>query len=321
MDQLVQFYFKHALAPTTLRTYQSAFKRYHDFCSAHNNQLFPLSELQLCQFVATLASQGVSHKSLKGYLSALRFFQISHNNEDPKVNEMVTLQYVLRGIKGVQSKSSGFQPRVRLPITPHILLSMRRAWEANAPDFDCDMLWAAACTCFFGFLRSGEATVPSLSGYDPQVHLSIGDVSVDSNSSPTAVRLHIKASKTDPFRLGVHIFLGKTNSPLCPVTALLSYISKRGLSPGPLFKHGNNRPLTRDTFVQEVKSALGTAGYDSSCYAGHSFRIGAATTAAAAGVEDCLIKTLGRWQSTAYLAYVKVPRETLTSISARLARM
>ena len=31
---------------------------------------------------------------------------------------------------------------------------------------------AAATTCLFGFLRSGEITTPSLSGYDPQSHLS-----------------------------------------------------------------------------------------------------------------------------------------------------
>ena len=39
-------------------------------------------------------------------------------------------------------------------------------------------------------------------------------------------------------------------------------------------------------------------------YAGHSLRIGVATTAAMAGVEDAMIQTLGRWQSAAYVQYV-----------------
>ena len=39
-------------------------------------------------------------------------------------------------------------------------------------------------------------------------------------------------------------------------------------------------------------------------YACHSFRIGAATTAAMAGVEDAKIHTLGRWRSAAYVQYV-----------------
>ena len=39
---------------------------------------------------------------------------------------------------------------------------------------------------------------------------------------------------------------------------------------------------------------------EASEFAGHRFRIGAATTAAARGVEDSLIKTLGHWESSAY---------------------
>ena len=45
--------------------------------------------------------------------------------------------------------------------------------------------------------------------------------------------------------------------------------------------------------VAAVREALRRAGLISTDYAGHSFRIGAATTAAQKGVQDSLIKTLG----------------------------
>ena len=59
---------------------------------------------------------------------------------------------------------------------------------------------------FFGFLRSGEATVPTQSSYDAAVHLSISDVSLTSAADPEAIVVRIKASKTDPFRNGTSIF-------------------------------------------------------------------------------------------------------------------
>jgi len=67
-----------------------------------------------------------------------------------------------------------------------------------------------------------------------------------------------------------------------------------------------------------VREALQKAGVDQSRYCGHSFRIGAATTATAKGMEDLIIKTLGRWNSLAYLQYVKIPRDQLASYSSLL---
>ena len=41
--------------------------------------------------------------------------------------------------------------------------------------------------------------MPSIKSYDPGCHLSAGDVSLDSLTSPKVVGVHIKASKTGPF--------------------------------------------------------------------------------------------------------------------------
>ena len=108
------------------------------------------------------------------------------------------------------------------------------------------------------------------------------------------VSLRIKASKMDPFRAGVTLHLGRTDRDLCPVAALLSYIEVRGLQPGPLFVWQNGQQLTRQVLVNRIREALSSVGVDPAPYSGHSFCIGAATSAAAAaGVEDAVIKILG----------------------------
>ena len=85
-----------------------------------------------------------------------------------------------------------------------------------------------------------------------------------------------------------------------------------------MFEDG--RLLTRARFVQAIRTGLKEAGIDDSKYCSHSFRIGAATTAAAVGIEDSVIKTLGRWESLAYLQYIKIPRDQLAGYTKKLAQ-
>jgi hypothetical protein len=96
------------------------------------------------------------------------------------------------------------------------------------------MLWAAFCVGFFGFMRSGEFTCPSLEAFSLDM-LSPGDVAVDSYQNPSYVTVTLRQSKNDPFAAGVTIHLGRTGTPLCPVTALLGYLAQRPPSRGPLF--------------------------------------------------------------------------------------
>ncbi len=75
---------------------------------------------------------------------------------------------------------------------------------------------------------------------------------------------------------------------LCPVTAMLNYLLVRNGGGGPLFKYKDGRFLTRERLVEAVRQALEAAGLDQSKYCGHSFRIGAATTAATRGMSSKL---------------------------------
>ena len=209
MDSLVHQYYNQALAPSTMRMHNSAQPRYRSFCSYMN--ISPITE---SYFVASLASRGVAHKSIKGYLSAIRHLQISSLVTDPLISGMVVLSYVLGDIKHSQAGAGKINPHTRLPKTAGLMRTLKRQWESQGISFNTSMPWATACVCFFGFLRSGEATVPTQALYDAVVHLSISDVPLNSQSFPSTVMVHIKASKTDPFRLGVTVYLGRTDQEL-----------------------------------------------------------------------------------------------------------
>ena len=72
--------------------------------------------------------------------------------------------------------------------------------------------------------------------------------------------------------------------------------------------------LTRAKSVASLHTALSAVGYDGRKFAGHSFRIGAATTAAQYGLEESLIKTLVRLESSAYTRYIRTPPQTVSKM-------
>ena len=105
---------------------------------------------------------------------------------------------------------------------------------------------------FLFFLRSEEATVPIQTSFDPSVHLSITDVMLGSQTTPKVIMIRIKASKTDLFREGTTIPLVRTDSDLCPVAPLFSYVATRSLNSGPLFIFPDGSPLTRQSLIREI---------------------------------------------------------------------
>ena len=110
--------------------------------------------------------------------------------------------------------------------------------------------------------------------------------------------LSIAATKCYQFGAGANITLGHS---LCPVTAIIDDIAIRDSGPGLFFQFP---AVTKAWFVDQLCATLSGMGLPQHLYAGHSFRIGAATTAAMAGVEDAMIQTLGRWQRAAYVQYM-----------------
>ena len=90
------------------------------------------------------------------------------------------------------------------------------------------------------------------------------------------VRLHLKQSKTDHMGHRAHIKLWRTGLDLCPVAAVLRYVESSGAQSGPFFLDSRKEPVQKSTFIAEILENLDFPQHQ---YAGHSFRIGAATSA------------------------------------------
>ncbi|CAC5412752.1 unnamed protein product [Mytilus coruscus] len=227
---------------------------------------------------------------------------------DPMANA-IRLPVILRGIK----KSQNNVVQERLPITSSILNKLCALLSKGIFSPVVDLMFLCAFKmAFFGFLRCGEFTCRSYN--DNSCTVLLQDITVDPTKQFFIFRL--RSSKRDPFRQGVNIIIYE-NDTFKPVDTMSKYLSIRynngALPKSPLFVEDEfqSSPLSRETFISSLRQLLDTLGYNTVKFCGHSFRIGAATSAAACGVEDHIIQTLGRWSSDCYIRYIRTDAKVL----------
>lgn len=311
LSTTAQSFMALAIAPSTSQRYATCLKKYISFCNQLNLQVFPLHEQNMILFTTHMATSS-SYSNIKVHLAAIKFFADihGHNPYNNSSNHLHRLYLVLRGIRRVHG--SKYKRPKRAPITPTLLKVIHRnLFNSSTVYEDKLMLWAAMLTAFFGFLRISEYTSSHVKSYDPQVTLCFEDVKKCPNRS---ISVNIKASKTDPF--STIIQLSPNYSVLCPILALEKYLTIHPTKQGPVFTMHNGKYLTRNKIGKVLENYLPFQQNIST----HSFRIGAATTAAAAGHPRWLIQAMGRWNSDCFRQYIRIPAVTLYKVSTSMTK-
>ena len=256
-----------------------------------NMVAFPLYQQNLVLFVSEMALT-LSHGNIKIHLSALNFFSQT-NGYITSFAPFRWLYLLLCGIKKCQGKK--FKKLKRIPITPEMLFTIKfNLFNSSVHYNDKLMIWAAMLTAFFGFLRVSEYTFSHVNSFIPEATLCYNDITFQINQ----ISLNLKTSKTDPFRSGVIVRLAANGSALCPVAALSLFIQNHPSKHGPLFMFHDGKYLTRQKLSQYLQQFISSNPVQNISF--HSFRIGAATTAARAGYPRWLIQSLGRWSSECF---------------------
>ncbi|CAG2224015.1 unnamed protein product [Mytilus edulis] len=303
-----------SLSESTRLTYKSAFKCFRTFlvmngqpCSEVN---LPYVKEDLLVYFVTYCQKALNlkHQTIKLYLAGVRHYYIRFLGYDPMANA-IRLPVILRGIK----KSQNNVVQERLPITSSILNKLCALLSKGIFSPVLDLMFQCAFKmAFFGFLRCGEFTCRSYN--DNSCTVLLQDITVDPTKQFFIFRL--RSSKRDPFRQGVNITIYE-NDTFKPVDTMNKYLSIRynngALPKSPLFVEDEfqSSPLSRETFISSLRQLLDILGYNTVKFCGHSFRIGAATSAAACGVEDHIIQTLGRWSSDCYIRYIRTDAKVL----------
>ena len=300
----------------TLTGYNSGFRSLCEFCAPLGLLALPASSVTLVAWMHHLTHKPkpVKPKSVKKYLSGVRFFHITNGHawtmSDDPVLHMAKRALARRFPEAPQ--------RLKVPISVGLLwrmcLSIPGFPFPESMLFD-DVLWVtASCIMLLGALRGGELTRvkgtsrPVLLGQD----IFLFNIRELDGSVSSGVKILVRAPKTEPGAAFQEAFAVDASGsfPLNPSFWLSAYrraagaLGLRVLDTYPAFKDARGATLSRDYMVDRANTLRNATGacvrdVDGSAvpFLAASWRAGFVLSARAAGMSEFLIRKAGRWAS------------------------
>lgn len=286
-----------ALSQSTVAIYHRAWQRFTTFSrSVSITPHLPALPSTIALYISSLVSppDNASPATIATNLSAIAYWHKLFNYQDPTSTFIV--RKIMQGVAKTKQAAD-----LRIPITPPMLASILRSADTIAQTvYERVLVPAMFTSMFHAFMRIGEAT---LSPHNIQYHQV-----VLSDAAASITFMSFKHHHGHPITINIPA-TGVPNS--CPVQTIRTYMLARGTRPGPFFCNMDNTPITAQKFRTMLRFALAHAGLSGFHITPHSFRIGAATYAAAMGLSSQQIQAMGRWKSSAFQKYVRISSITI----------
>ena len=318
----------------------SALRTFDYFCHNYFFETAPVTEITLVYYTVW-SSTRVSVGTIKKYVGHIRKRCEEEDIQMPKNDQMPRLSQIWEGLKRLQAAVKG--TFIRLPMTFSLCKKVyglkQQAFDKN-PKRESISLYSmdhplmasvVGAVMLCGAMRPGEATVRKTGAGVITRPLLIKHI-IQHEEFTT---LKVPFRKTHQDGEQCEIVLGPTHEWFCAHSLLIQWLEARRatgevITPDSyLFptkdRTGKLAPLTYDLLTKHLTMDLEAAGFPSTHYKGHSFRIGAATTMALNGVPDYWIEDLGNWArgSTAMRRYIHLsaaPEEERARITCYLGR-
>lgn len=290
---------EQSLAEGSHRAYQRAVNAFQEFRRDHHlDLLWPVPTTQLISFIAYLSIRGRATSTISLHVAAMSYMHKMHGWADP--TDHFVIKKLQEGSRRDKKKGDDRRPITRdllkrmIPMVRFVCLSQ----------YETIMFRAAFVLAFFGFLRVGEFTTQQKHEATDKV-LTRDDIQI-TQARGRFMLVRIRYSKTDQYGQTTTLRIGgNEDMETCPVLAMTAFLQVRPPTKGPLFCHRSGSPLTRYQFSAVMRKVLAYTGTTPSHYGTHSFRIGAATTAAMEGVPGEQIMAMGRWRTDFYKRYIR----------------
>lgn len=285
-----------SLEKSTFKAYGKALESYSNFAkkTLHIRPVLPIQINHVGLYITHLYESGLQYNTIQGHVSALSFYHKLYNHNDPSQSF-----YVSKLMCSINKKLPSVDPRkaITKPVLQRIVSALPKCAQAIYQETLFGSMFTLA---YYVCLRVGELTWSNKG----ENIIRIEQLSqVMENGSVKAFLLKFERYKHSKEKTLVRINM--QIGELCPVKYLLKYLNIRGNNKGPLYVHSGGKTVTRAQFSAMLNKCLETAGYNTTCFGTHSFRIGRCTDLARAGSTETQIKLAGRFKSNAFLRYLR----------------
>lgn len=308
LDQQVDVIIRAAWAESTLKTRNSQWDRYIEFCRSNQLVPVPADPTTVARFLVNLAKDCV-YSTCNNYLSAIvtlhKFFGFNESFRDCFIIKMV-----MQGLGRYLGKAV-LQKR---GLTPENLTEIYNLLDFA--DINVITKWSAVILSFRTLLRKSNIVQTKLGDLGMVVTRS------DIEYTPQGIILNVKKTKTLQkreyvLRIPVNYLPNKN---LCAASMLVTHLTRTNFTKeGPLFlvmKKGQWRPLLYSELLTFVKDCVQLIGISASEVGLHSLRRSGAAYLHSLGISLIDIMNTGDWHSLAALSYLLSPLERKVKIEA-----
>ena len=262
----------------------------------------------MCFVCSLITHRGITVRSAGNYWSAVQGWHLRVHGV--KIGAGIKMERLPQMLKGLRREYGDPERRVRRGISPQAL---KKAMDLCLnPDAPAHANIRAALACALqGLLRSSEFALDPGKIWSAVHHISRADIA---QLKETEMTLMIAPCKNGEHLRGktCALVIGGGGELVDAVWEVRNMLRVDPLLPGqdprrvPLFRvPGGVEPLRTDQILRVTRQLMTAIGEEPAQFGTHSFRIGGATALFAAGADETVIRTMGRWSSDIHQLYVR----------------
>ena len=256
---------------------------------------------------ALLEERHISVQSVRVYCSAVQGWHAREHGV--KLAAGLKLERLPQMLKGLRRVFGDPEVKIRRGLAPQTLrLAMDKLLDPRVPAHA--NLRAALCVATQGLLRSAEYSIKDGKPFEPKKQPCRSDL-IELNPDRMVLmiapckNMRQLTGKTSPLVIGAG---GEYLDAVAEIYNLrrVDPIARGAESSTPMFRDpASNMPLSYSTLQKWIKDLMACVGENPDHFSTHSARIGGATALFAAGADETVIRTMGRWSSDIHRLYVR----------------